>query len=134
MLNNIYYGLELAVIVMNVVCLVFITVIKVKKKFHTVPQIEFQIVMTSTLCLILLFRIILGVILEKSISLTIAHIINLVFWILCTTLYFLDLSLKVAEDTDAPTLTLIQLLRMKMREWNEILTRRRIWNNTKWKW
>lgn len=96
MLDSIYSALELTFLILAVIYLVFITVSIVKEKSSTVPIKKVQIVMTSTMCLIFFFQVIIGILSEKTAILIGGDIFCLILWILNTG--FIFRSLKNAKD------------------------------------
>ncbi len=96
MLDIIYTSLGLAVIVLAVVYLVFITVIMIKKEYSTVPNIKVRNVMTSILCILFIFQIILSVMLTKSAFTIGSNIFCALIWAFNTILGYV--SLKMEED------------------------------------
>lgn len=96
MLDIIYNGLGVAIVVLAVIYLILITVLMVKHAYDNVASIKVRIVFTSTLFALFIFKMIPAVMLGKSIG---SEIFCAILWAICTALGILCLK---GAKTDSP--------------------------------
>lgn len=96
MLDIIYNGLGVAIVVLAVIYLILITVLMVKHAYDNVASIKVRIVFTSILFALFIFKMIPAVMLGKSIG---NEIFCAILWAICTVLGILCLK---GAKTDSP--------------------------------
>ena len=67
MLNAIYTLLTLDVVIAEILCIIFITIMSFRKELKTTQYIKFQLIMVSVICLLTFAEIILGIFTQESI-------------------------------------------------------------------
>lgn len=93
MLEIIYASLALAILILAVVYLIFSTVLMSKKKYLNVASIKVRLVFTSILFALFIIKIILAIVLGKSIG---NDTFCAILWAICTVIGYL--SLKDAKN------------------------------------
>lgn len=83
MLEAIYSSLALVIVILALIFLILITVFCGKKSYNDVASIKVQIVFTSILCTLLVFKIIIAVLLAKSLGM---DILGAAIWAINTVL------------------------------------------------
>lgn len=99
MLNAIYTLLTLDVVIAEILCIIFITIMSFRKELKTTQSIKLQLIMVSVICLLTLAEIILGIFTQESIIYIIWNIFILFFWFLSFLIDFKYLkNQRIIED------------------------------------
>lgn len=93
----IYASVGLAILILAVVYLVFITVLMIKKKYSNVASIKVRIVFTSILFALFIIKIIPAIVLGKSIG---NDIFCAILWAICTVTGYLSLKDEKNKTVD----------------------------------
>lgn len=88
MLETIYSILALAIVIIALIFLILITVDWSKKSYSNIRNIKIQISFSSILCILLIFKIVIALILAKSLGI---DILCAIIWAICTVTHVLRL-------------------------------------------